>query len=112
MSFNKTKELKEVAKLFAKLGVIAFGGPSAHISMMQEEVVTKRKRMDVQHFLDTISATNMIPGPKSTEMAIHIGYHPAGWKGLLVAGNPIQNKQCINCTWQFNNGLCFAIVIA
>jgi chromate transporter len=86
MPANKPSELKEVAKLFAKLGVIAFGGPSAHIAMMQDEVVNKRKWMNEQHFLDTISATNMIPGPNSTEMAIHIGYHKAGWKGLLVAG--------------------------
>jgi len=86
MPANKPSELKEVAKLFAKLGVIAFGGPAAHIAMMQHEVVNKRKWMDEQHFLDMISATNMIPGPNSTEMAIHIGYHKAGWKGLIIAG--------------------------
>jgi chromate transporter len=78
--------LREVAKLFLKLGVIAFGGPSAHISMMQEEVVTKRKWMSEQHFLDLLGATNLIPGPNSTEMAIHMGRERAGWKGLLVAG--------------------------
>jgi len=83
---SKPGELKEVAKLFSKLGVIAFGGPSAHIAMMQKEVVEKRKWMDEQHFMDMISATNMIPGPNSTEMAIHIGYERAGWKGLLVGG--------------------------
>ena len=78
--------LKEVAQLFIKLGVIGFGGPAAHIAMMQEEVVTKRKWLTEQHFLDLIGATNLIPGPNSTEMAIHIGHEKAGWKGLILAG--------------------------
>ncbi|GAB0157747.1 chromate efflux transporter [Chryseobacterium sp. Alg-005] len=78
--------LKEIAKLFLKLGIIGFGGPAAHIAMMQEEVVNKRKWMSQQHFLDLLGATNLIPGPNSTEMAIHIGREKAGWKGLLVAG--------------------------
>lgn len=78
--------LKEIAKLFLKLGVIGFGGPAAHIAMMQEEVVVKRKWLTEQHFLDLIGATNLIPGPNSTEMAIHIGQERAGWKGLIVAG--------------------------
>lgn len=78
--------LKEIAKLFLKLGIIGFGGPAAHISMMKEEVVTKRKWMSEQHFLDLIGATNLIPGPNSTEMAIHIGNERAGWKGLITAG--------------------------
>ena len=86
MSNSENQKLKEVAKLFSRLGVIAFGGPAAHIAMMQKEVVEKRKWMDEQHYLDMISATNMIPGPNSTEMAIHIGYERAGWKGLLVGG--------------------------
>jgi chromate transporter len=78
--------LKEVAKLFLKLGTIAFGGPAAHIAMMQQEVVVKKKWMSEQHFLDLIGATNLIPGPNSTEMAIHIGREKAGLKGLFVAG--------------------------
>lgn len=78
--------LKDIAKLFLKLGIIGFGGPAAHIAMMKEEVVEKKKWMDEQHFLDLIGATNLIPGPNSTEMAIHIGHEKAGWKGLLVAG--------------------------
>lgn len=78
--------LKEIAQLFLKLGIIGFGGPAAHIAMMQDEVVRKRKWMDEQHFLDLIGATNLIPGPNSTEMAIHIGYDRGGWKGLIVAG--------------------------
>ena len=79
-------ELKELAKLFLKLGVIGFGGPAAHIAMMQSEVVSKRKWFTEQHFLDLIGATNLIPGPNSTEMAIHIGHEKGGWKGLIVAG--------------------------
>jgi chromate transporter len=75
-----------IAKLFLKLGIIGFGGPAAHIAMMQEEVVTKRKWLTEQHFLDLIGATNLIPGPNSTEMAIHIGQEKAGWKGLILAG--------------------------
>ncbi|MGZ8523153.1 MAG: chromate efflux transporter [Chitinophagaceae bacterium] len=78
--------LSELVKLFTKLGLVAFGGPAAHIAMMQHEVVTKRKWMSEQHFLDLIGATNLIPGPNSTEMAIHIGQEKAGWKGLLIAG--------------------------
>ncbi len=78
--------LKDIAKLFLKLGVIGFGGPTAHIAMMQEEVVIKRKWLTEQRFLDLIGATNLIPGPNSTEMAIHIGHEKAGWKGLIVAG--------------------------
>ncbi|MDO9137676.1 MAG: chromate efflux transporter [Lutibacter sp.] len=79
-------DLKDIAKLFLKLGIIGFGGPAAHIAMMQDEVVTKRKWLTEQHFLDLIGATNLIPGPNSTEMAIHIGHEKAGWKGLIVAG--------------------------
>ncbi len=83
---NGEENLKDVAKLFLRLGITAFGGPAAHIAMMQQEVVEKRKWMTEQHFLDLIGATNLIPGPNSTEMAIHIGHERAGWKGLIVAG--------------------------
>lgn len=79
-------DLIDIAKIFLKLGVIGFGGPAAHIAMMQEEVVTKRKWLTEQHFLDLIGATNLIPGPNSTEMAIHIGHEKGGWKGLIIAG--------------------------
>lgn len=78
--------LKDIAKLFLKLGIIGFGGPAAHIAMMQHEVVTKRKWLTEQHFLDLIGATNLIPGPNSTEMEIHIGHEKGGWKGLIIAG--------------------------
>lgn len=82
----KTSEIEEVARLFFKLGITAFGGPAAHIAMMREEVVVKRKWLTEQHFLDLIGATNLIPGPNSTEMAMHIGQERAGWRGLVVAG--------------------------
>lgn len=78
--------IKQIFGLFLKLGFIGFGGPAAHIAIMQQEVVVKRKWMSEQHFLDLLGATNLIPGPNSTEMAIHIGYDKGGWKGLLTAG--------------------------
>ena len=78
--------LSELVKLFFRLGATAFGGPAAHISMMRDEVVARRRWLTDQHFLDLLGATNLIPGPNSTEMAIHIGYVRAGWRGLLVAG--------------------------
>lgn len=83
---TEKNNLKEIAKLFLKLGIIGFGGPAVHIAMMQDEVVVKKKWLTEQHFLDLIGATNLIPGPNSTEMAIHIGHEKAGWKGLIVAG--------------------------
>ena len=82
----KKKELQELSRLFLRLGLTAFGGPAAHIALMQREVVEKRGWMDHDHFLDLIGATNLIPGPNSTEMAIHIGQERGGWRGLLVAG--------------------------
>ncbi len=78
--------LKEVATLFFKLGCIAFGGPAAHVAMMEKEVVEKRQWMSREHFLDLMGATNLIPGPNSTEMTMHCGHERAGWKGLFVAG--------------------------
>ncbi|MFA3783502.1 chromate efflux transporter [Melioribacteraceae bacterium 4301-Me] len=76
----------ELIKVFLKLGLIAFGGPAAHIAMFEEEIVTKRKWMSREHFLDLVGATNLIPGPNSTEMAMHCGYHKAGILGALVSG--------------------------
>jgi chromate transporter len=78
--------LREVAALFLKLGFTAFGGPAAHIAMFRDEVVTRRQWINDQQFLDLLGATNLIPGPNSTEMAIHLGYVRAGWRGLIVAG--------------------------
>ena len=82
----QSNHLKQVARLFLKLGVIGFGGPAAHIAMMKDEVVNRRQWMDEQHFLDLVGATNLIPGPNSTEMTMHIGRERAGWKGLILAG--------------------------
>ena len=78
--------LRQLARLFLKLGVVAFGGPAAHIAMMEDEIVKRRNWVSHEHFLDLLGATNLIPGPNSTEMAIHIGYVRAGWRGLIVAG--------------------------
>lgn len=78
--------LSEVLGLFFKLGIIAFGGPAAHIAIIHKEVVDNRSWMDEEHFLDLVGATSLIPGPNSTEMVIHCGYHRAGIKGLFTAG--------------------------
>jgi chromate transporter len=84
--FKVDSKLKELAKLFLKLGSIGFGGPAALLAMMENEVVYKRKWMNHEHFLDLYGATNLVPGPNSAEMAIHIGREHAGWKGMIVAG--------------------------
>jgi chromate transporter len=79
--------LRQLAWVFLKLGVIAFGGPAAHIAMMEDEVVRRRRWLPLDEFLDLLGATNLIPGPNSTELAIHIGHRKAGWTGLFVAGS-------------------------
>ena len=79
-------KIGQLLGLFLKLGVTAFGGPAAHIAMMEDEVVTRRGWLTREQFLDLIGATNLIPGPNSTEMAIHIGFVRAGIIGLVVAG--------------------------
>lgn len=86
MSESTTVRLWELATLFFKLGAIGFGGPAAHIAMMEDEVVNRRQWLTREHYLDLIGATNLIPGPNSTEIAIHIGYIHAGLLGLIVAG--------------------------
>jgi chromate transporter len=78
--------LGELARLFLRLGATAFGGPAAHIAMMEEEVVRRRGWLRREEFLDLLGATNLIPGPNSTELAIHVGHRRAGVPGLLVAG--------------------------
>jgi len=72
------RELWRLARLFLKLGTIAFGGPAAHIAMMRTEVVERRRWMEEQEFLDLVGASNLIPGPNSTELAIHLGRARAG----------------------------------
>lgn len=83
---QKRRRLIEIALVFVKLGLVAFGGPAAHIAMMEEEAVTRRKWISRQSFLDMLGATNLLPGPNSTEMAIHIGFTYGGGLGLLLAG--------------------------
>jgi chromate transporter len=83
---SNPRPLRQLAALFLKLGVTAFGGPAAHIAMMEDEVVHRRPWLTRDEFLDLLGATNLIPGPNSTELAIHIGHRHAGWPGLLVAG--------------------------
>ena len=78
--------LREVAALFLKLGFVAFGGPAAHIALMRDEVVKRRRWVTEQQFLDLLGASNLIPGPTSTELAIYLGYARAGWRGLVLAG--------------------------
>lgn len=80
------KNLGEIARLFLRLGFTAFGGPAAHIAMMHDEVVVRRNWLDEQEFLDLVGATNLVPGPNSTELAIHLGHLRAGWRGMVVAG--------------------------
>ncbi|MDZ7959920.1 MAG: chromate transporter [Aulosira sp. DedQUE10] len=93
VSFNaltgkqQQQRLTELAMVFLRLGAIAFGGPAAHIAMMDNEVVNRRQWMSREKLLDLLGITNLIPGPNSTELAIHIGYERAGWHGLLVAGS-------------------------
>lgn len=79
--------LRDVAAVFTKLGLIGFGGPAAHLALMADETVQRRGWLSHDDFLDLLGMTNLIPGPNSTEMAIHIGHRVAGWPGLLVAGS-------------------------
>jgi chromate transporter len=82
-----SSELKQIALSFLRLGTIAFGGPAAHIAMMEEEFVRRRAWVSRADFLDMLGASNLVPGPSSTEMAIHIGHQRAGWRGLIIAGS-------------------------
>src|SRR3990172_7421710 len=79
-------DVRQVMRLFLRLGLTAFGGPAAHIAMMRDEFVNRRRWVSDHEFLDLVGATNLIPGPNSTEMAIHLGYRRAGWPGLFAAG--------------------------
>ncbi len=83
---HASSRLREVIAVFLKLGFTAFGGPAAHIALMHDEVVTRRKWVSEAQFLDLLGATNLIPGPNSTEMTIHLGYLRAGLPGLIAGG--------------------------
>ncbi len=78
--------LKELALFFLRLGITAFGGPAAHIAIMEDELVRRRNWLSREKFLDLLGASNLIPGPSSSELAIHIGYLRAGWAGLVIGG--------------------------
>jgi chromate transporter len=78
--------VREVAGVFLRLGTIAFGGPAAHIALMREELVRRKGWVSDERFVDLMGATNLVPGPNSTELAIHLGWDRARWRGLLVAG--------------------------
>ena len=86
MASDEKTSLAELALLFARLGATAFGGPAAHIAMIENEVVRRRRWLSEEEFLDLLGATNLIPGPNSTEMAIHVGWQRRRWAGLVVAG--------------------------
>ena len=83
---SKRRRLFELGAVFLKLGTIAFGGPAAHVAMMEQEVVTRRSWMTREKLLELFGMTNLIPGPNSTELAMQIGYDRAGWRGLMIAG--------------------------
>lgn len=83
---EQRQRLQELAQVFLKLGTFAFGGPAAHLAMMDAEVVGRRQWLTREKLLDLVGITNLIPGPNSTELAIYIGAERAGWRGLLIAG--------------------------
>lgn len=96
--------LAHLAWLFLKLGTTAFGGPAAHIAMMEDEVVRRRRWLTREEFLDLLGATNLIPGPNSTELALHVGHARAGWLGLLVAGTSFIVPATLivtGCAWAY-----------
>ena len=86
MNSDNRQNLKEVVQLFLKLGFTAFGGPAVHLGIMHDEVVKRRKWLNDEQFLDLVGATNLIPGPNSTEMTIHLSYLRAGWPGFILGG--------------------------
>ncbi len=84
---QQRQRLQELASVFLKLGAIAFGGPAAHIALMDDEIVKRRRWMSHEQLLDLLGVTNLLPGPNSTELAIHIGLERGGWRGLVIAGS-------------------------
>ena len=101
----------ELALVFLRLGVTAFGGPAAHLAMMEEEVVRRRRWLTHEQFLDLLGATNLIPGPNSTEMAIHLGLVRAGSIGLLVAGAYLAVGAAISALTK-NQVIAFVLAVA
>jgi chromate transporter len=102
--FPRDARLRELAAVFLKLGLVGFGGPAAHVAMMEDEVVRRRGWLSRERFLDLLGATNLIPGPNSTEMAIHLGHLRAGWPGLVVAGTSFIAPAFVvvlGCAWAY-----------
>jgi chromate transporter len=98
------RPLRDVTLFFLRLGLTAFGGPAAHIAMMEEEVVRRRAWLTREEFLDLLGAANLIPGPSSTEMAIFIGYRRAGWAGLILGGTCFILPAAlivVGCAWAY-----------
>ena len=95
---SKSSRLRELGLVFLRLGATSFGGPAAHIGMMDHELVSRRQWLTREEFLDLIGAAALIPGPNSTEVAIHVGYRRAGWRGLLIAGTCFIVPACL-ITW-------------
>jgi chromate transporter len=85
-AMSERTSVTEVALVFLKLGAIAFGGPAAHVAMMEKEFVRRRRWLSHERFLDLFGVATLIPGPSSSELAVYIGYERAGWLGLIVAG--------------------------
>src|SRR5258708_3986763 len=85
-STTKRIPLPEIARMFFLLGILGFGGPAAHIALMENELVTRRAWLSREYFLDLLAAINLVPGPTSTEMALQIGYVTAGFWGMMLAG--------------------------
>ena len=102
--------MRETALLFLKLGFLAFGGPSAHVAMLEDEVVERRGWISRQHFLDLVGATNLIPGPNSTQMMMHIGWERHGLPGLLAAVAVLRFK--VHSLWIVIGGALLGYVLA
>ncbi len=101
---TEPSRLRELAVVFLKLGTLGFGGPAAHVAMMEEEVVRRRGWLGRERFLDLWGATHLVPGPNSTELALHLGHERAGWRGLLVAGTCFIGPAFVivlTCAWAY-----------
>jgi chromate transporter len=98
ISEKRQVPIDELALFFLRLGTTAFGGPAAHIAIMEDELVRRRRWLSREKFLDVLGASNLIPGPSSSELAIHIGYLCGGWRGLLIAGGCFILPAALTCT--------------
>ena len=101
----KKPNLKELGLFFLRLGTTAFGGPAAHIAIMEDEVVRRRRWVTREKFLDLLGAASLIPGPSSTEMAIFIGYLCKGWAGLLLGASVLSLRQWLSL-WDLPGPMC------